>query len=139
MHRQNKIGSVYITNNLNYNKLIYCLSVSCKPTLQGRKWRLSLSFYIYNSSAQILNFLNFNFNNYKSTYNFMQMVNMNRCDVRWKSWNEIWAETLQTMTNKWIYMGVNKYVMNNTWPLPLYFTGCKRDVSSRYEDGQNRE
>lgn len=41
----------------------------------------------------------------------MQMVNMNRCDVRWKSWNEIWAETLQTMTNKWIYMGVNKYVM----------------------------
>lgn len=73
MHRQNKIGSVYITNNLNYNKLIYCLSVSCKPTLQGRKWRLS---------AQILNFLNFNFNNYKSTYNFMQMVNMNRCDVR---------------------------------------------------------
>lgn len=36
---------------------------------------------------------------------------MNRCDVRWKSWNEIWAETLQTMTNKWIYMGVNKYVM----------------------------
>lgn len=139
MHRQNKIGSVYITNNLNYNKLIYCLSVSCKPTLQGRKWRLSLSFYIYNSSAQILNFLNFNFNDYKSTYNFMQMVNMNRCDVRWKSWNEIWAETLQTMANKWIYMGVNKYVMNNTWTLPLYFTGCKRDVSSRYEDGQNRE
>lgn len=39
------------------------------------------------------------------------------------------------MVNKWIYMGVNKYVMNNMWIFLFYFMGCKCDVSSRYEDG----
>lgn len=60
------------------------------------------------------------------------------CQMQVMKWDMSW-NILHTMTNKRIYTGVHKYVMTNTWTLSLTLLYCKRDVSSRYEDGRNRE